>query len=275
MPQIEATETAYLDLLKKCLTAEIYDESAWGVVGSRTPNKLKRWVYHWLRDHQLAWVRTSPFSKARRDQGEDWPLFGYTMIGRARLDNIQQSVETILKEGIEGDLIETGVWRGGAVILMRALLKHYNDVERKVWVADSFAGLPKPKARAGGEKIDWDMSHVDYLQVSLEAVKSNFARFGLLDSQVEFLEGWFCDTLPGAPCEKLALLRLDGDLYESTMDALRALYHHVSPGGYVIVDDYLSWPSCREAVDEFRSCGEIREHLVNIDSGGVYWRKDS
>lgn len=84
-----------------------------------------------------------------------------------------------------------------------------------------------------------------YSRHSLEEVQENFRRYNLLDDQVQFLKGWFCDTLPTAPIEKLAVLRLDGDLYESIMDGLNALYDKVSPGGFIIVDDYGDFEPCR------------------------------
>ena len=111
------------------------------------------------------------------------------------------------------------------------------------------------------------------LAVSLEQVQANFARYGLLDEQVRFLPGWFRDTLPTAPIRRLALLRLDGDLYESTWIALESLYPKLSPGGFAIVDDYGAIPACRAAVDEFRAAERITESLIEIDWTGVYWRR--
>ena len=94
----------------------------------------------------------------------------------------------------------------------------------------------------------------------------------MLDDQVKFLKGWFCDTLPTAPIERIALLRMDGDLYSSTMDALKYLYPKVSPGGYVIVDDYNSWAACRQAVNEYRLEHGIHEALIPVDPHAVYWK---
>lgn len=277
----------YLDLLKKCLCASIYDESAWStVIGPRRAN-INKWnpfevipsaAMHYflyrLRRRSLLFVRCRPYNAEWREQGRDWPFFGYTMTGRRRLDNVQFCVEDVLARGVPGDLIETGVWRGGSTILMRALLKQHGVADRIVWCADSFEGLPVPTAidvKTQGDNSA-DMSDVDYLAVSLEQVKANFARFGLLDDQVKFLKGWFCDSLPTAPIERIALLRMDGDLYTSTMDALTNLYPKVSPGGYVIVDDYNSWPACKSAVDEYRQRHGIVAELVKIDVAAVYWQ---
>lgn len=194
------------------------------------------------------------------------------MIGLKRLDQLQHAVETVLADRIPGDLIETGVWRGGACIFMRAILAAYGETSRTVWLADSFQGLPPPDAGAfpADDGVDW--SHVDELAIPLEQVQANFRRYGLLDEHVRFLAGWFRDTLPTAPVEQLAILRLDGDLYESTMIALDSLYPKLSPGGFVIVDDY-AVPPCRQAVDDFRRSHGISEPLGQVDWTGAHWRK--
>jgi hypothetical protein len=197
------------------------------------------------------------------------------MVGHRRLDNVQACLEDVISRGVPGDLVETGVWRGGTTILMRALLKQHGVTDRLIWCADSFEGMPVPNMLDNEAQKRCDFSDRDYLAVSLEAVKANFARFGLLDEQVRFLKGWFCDTLPTAPIERIALLRLDADLYSSTMDALTNLGHKVSPGGYVIVDDYHSWPACRQAVDEYRQRSGIRSKIMPIDQHAVYWQAGS
>jgi hypothetical protein len=109
--------------------------------------------------------------------------------------------------------------------------------------------------------------------VSLDEVKANFEHYGLLDDGVRFLEGWFSDTLPGAPIDRVAVLRVDGDLYESTMDALVNLEPKVSAGGYVIIDDYNGLEACRTAVDEYRKERGIDDTIEEIDWTGVWWRK--
>ncbi|MGE3808459.1 MAG: TylF/MycF/NovP-related O-methyltransferase, partial [Gemmataceae bacterium] len=228
-----------------------------------------RWLLRLLRRRSLGVVMQRPFDPVARHEGRDWPLFGYTMVGHHRLDNIQYCIEQILRDDIPGDLIETGAWRGGATIFMRAVLAQHQVRDRIVWVADSFEGLPKPKSPTDG----WDLSGTSCLKIPLEQVQDNFRRFGLLDDQVRFLKGWFCDTLPGAPIQQLALLRLDGDLYHSTQDALEALYHRVAPGGFVIVDDYFAWPSCRRAVQDFLAKHQLQVDICRIDWTGVFWRK--
>ncbi len=191
------------------------------------------------------------------------------MAGHRRIENVQHCIENVITNGVPGDFIETGVWRGGMTIFMRGVLKAYGITDRTVWVADSFEGLPAPANEADG----WDLSDVRYLKVSLEQVQENFRKFGLLDEHVKFLKGWFKDTLPVAPITRLAILRLDGDMYSSTMDALRSLYDKVSSGGYVIVDDYHSWPSCKQAVTDFLAEKKLSPIIQTIDWTGAFWQK--
>ena len=150
------------------------------------------------------------------------------------------------------------------------ILKLVSD--RCVWVADSFEGLPPPTPDKYPADRGDNSHEYRELAISLEQVQANFAKYALLDGQVRFLKGWFKDTLPGAPIDLLAVVRLDGDLYESTMDALNALYHKVSPGGYIIVDDFIL-PKCRAAIADFRRAHGISENIIDIDGAGVFWRK--
>ena len=273
----------YLDLLKKALTAELYDESAWSVIPG--PRKLDirhpslflrdamRNAFLWLgRKQGLTYVQCRPFLAEKREIGKDWPMFGYSMIGLKRMDNIWECIDSVFRDDVKGDFIETGVWRGGSCIFMRAILGTYGDTGRCVWAADSFEGLPKPDAPASGLLDQQDLSENQYLKVSLEEVQRNFRRFGLLDGQVRFIKGWFKDTLGCAPIDRLAILRLDGDLYESTMDAIRPLYPKVSPGGFVIVDDYYTWEGCRKAIDEYRQEFNITAKIHEIDGSAIFWR---
>lgn len=195
------------------------------------------------------------------------------MIGMQRLTDLQHCVETVLAENIPGDLIECGVWRGGASILMRAVLAAYQDETRCVWLADSFAGLPRPDP-ANYKADKWLKLSLAgaMLAVPETEVRANFQRYGLLDDQVRFLAGWFKDTLHDAPVDRLAVLRLDGDLYESTIQALDALYPRLSPGGFCIIDDY-HIKACRQAVADYRAKHGISEEIVDLDGCGARWRK--
>lgn len=195
------------------------------------------------------------------------------MIGLHRLNNLQYCLEQILASRVPGDVIECGVWRGGAAIFLRGLLKAHGVTERCVWLADSFCGLPAPNADKYPADREMTLHLANYLAVPLAQVRENFSRYGLLDDQVRFVEGWFRDTLPALNNQTWSLMRLDGDMYESTMDALVNLYPNLSPGGFVIIDDYSDIPACRQAVHDFRERYCINDEIQLIDWSGAFWQK--
>jgi Macrocin-O-methyltransferase (TylF) len=246
----------YLDLLKRTLTNSIYEDASFGRSGPMQPI-----------------IQTMPFRAEHRAEGLDWPVVAHTMVGLQRLNNLQYCVETVLSENIPGDLIECGVWRGGCTIFMRGILAAHSDISRSVWVADSFSGLPPPNPSKYPDDAGLNFHTYKYLAVNLDTVRENFRRYDLLDERVKFLPGWFKDTLKDAAIPELAVLRVDGDLYESTMDVLSNLYARLVPGGFVIVDDYNDIPACRQAVTDFRETNKITETIVPIDWTGIYWRK--
>ena len=266
----------YLDLMKKCLTYYLWGETTAPfdmTVAHPLINKLfVRPVVNLLQKFGMQIIRELPYDPVKRAEGRDWPPLADTMIGLKRLDNLQFCVESVIKNNIPGDVIETGVWRGGGSIFMRAVLRAYAVTDKTVWVADSFQGLPPPDV----EKYPQDKGDIHheirFLAVSCEQVKANFAKYGLLDDQVRFLEGWFKDTLPTAPIDKLSVIRLDGDMYESTMDGFNNLYPKLSVGGYVIVDDYVL-TGCRKAVHDYRVAHAITEEIIDIDGTGAYWQR--
>ncbi len=267
----------YLDLMKQCLTRSLFPEAMRpaATIPSLRGQPVARAVHSLFRPvfGALGLELARPFSAQERAEGRDWPLDAETMIGLARLQNLQDCVTDVLRKAVPGDLIETGVWRGGACIFMRAILKVYGILDRTVWVADSFEGLPRPDGRYAPDAADRHWRCADVLAVSLDKVKSNFERYGLLDGQVGFLKGWFNETLPAAPIRQISVLRLDGDMYASTMDALNALYPRLSPGGYAIVDDYGAVPACRRAVDDYRREHGIGDPLQGVDWTGVFWKR--
>lgn len=219
-------------------------------------------------------VKTGELNTDVREQGDDWPIVGETMIGRRRLHNIRQCVETVVSECVQGDLVEAGVWRGGAGIYMRALLETLGDSERLVWMADSFEGLPPPSIGGAPEDEGNNWWELTPLKVSLEEVEDNFRKYGLLDDRVRFLKGWFEHTLARSTIGRIAVLRADGDMYSSTWSTLTALEPRVSSGGFIIIDDYNGIGQAKMAVDRYRDQHSISAELVRIDWTGVYWRKD-
>jgi O-methyltransferase len=212
------------------------------------------------------------FDPELRREGKDWPSQALSMIGEKRMDNLRRCVEGVIADRVPGDLIETGVWRGGATIFMRGVLAAHGVTDRTVWVADSFEGLPPPNAEKYPADAGLNLHLFNSYAPTEQQVRHNFECYGLLDGQVRFLRGFFSESLPKAPIERLAVLRLDGDLYESTIDALGNLYDKLSPGGYLIVDDY-NIPACVQAVTDFRAAQGIAAPIEAIDDCGVFWRK--
>jgi hypothetical protein len=240
VPSYDLLRDMYLDLLKKSLT---------GMIAESPPLDTP-----WMPSGR-------PYDASLRALGVDWPSVGETMIGLTRLENIQECVEAVVRDGVPGDLLEAGVWRGGACIFMKALLEvtgqHFT---RKVWVADSFQGLHRHAEGHGA------------LAVPMEEVQRNFRKYGLLDDQVRFIPGWFHESLPG-PVGKLAVLRLDGDQYVAQRAVLDHLYPLLSPGGYVIIDDYPGIEETRQAVDEYRAQQGIMTPVQQAMAAG-WWQKE-
>ncbi len=238
----------YLDLLVKCLSNLIYG-----------PPPSDPWNDGLFR----------PDAKPGRDRHSP----AHTMVGILRLRNVRELAQRALDLGVSGDFIETGVWRGGCCILLRGVLAANEVTDRKVYVADSFEGVPPPKSYLYPQDTGDTLHTVPELAVSMEEVKANFGRYELLDDQVVFVKGFFSDTLPKLHAGPFALMRLDGDLYESTYVALDSLYPKLSPGGFVIIDDYGGIAQCRQAVTDYRARFKIDAVLHEVDWTAVYWQK--
>lgn len=265
----------YLYIMKHALTASLYPESAWKLLAADKQgglrSKIRNTIIRLLKNRSFLLVKTLPFDRASRESGEDWPMFGFSMIGHKRLDNIADCLQSVVTNRVPGDFVECGVWRGGASIFARAVLNEIGARDRTVWLADSFEGMPVRKEK---DFSDPALETNLYLKVSVEQVRENFERFGLLDSNVKFIKGWFCDTLAKSEIKSIGVLRLDGDYYSSTMDALNALYDRVSDGGYVIVDDYNAFASCKTAIHDFCTQRGIAPNFVPIDRHAIYWQKE-
>jgi O-methyltransferase len=239
----------YVDLLVRCVVDGIYGDPMPG-----------------------PWRAGNKFDRGERKPGTLGPSTAHTMVGVDRANNVRELVQKALDENIPGDFIETGVWRGGCCILMRGILAANGVTSRKVYVADSFEGVPPPKPDLYPADRDSTLHRAPELAVPLDVVKANFDRYGLLDDQVFFVPGFFSDTLPSLKSGPFALIRLDGDLYESTYLALQHLHPKVSRGGFVIIDDFGIAPACRQAVFEYRAQHKIDSPIHQVDRSGVWWR---
>ena len=256
----------YLDLLIGALTHTVYA----GVDVIEVPEHVQKGFAKAIAAAGEGWMLWDP--ERARAEGRDWPKYAQTMVGLDRMRNVRWCAEQVLQDDVPGDLIEAGVWRGGVGILMRGVLAAYGVDDRAVWVADSFEGLPAPQPdRYPADRGDRSYEQ-EPLAASLEEVQENFRRYGLLDDQVRFVEGWFRDTLPGLRDRRWSVVRLDGDMYESTADSLRNLYDGLSVGGFLIVDDF-ALPQCRQAVEDFRADRGIDDPIEHVDWTGAFWRK--
>lgn len=214
-------------------------------------------------------LKLDGYQKQQRQVGMDWPVDAMTMIGDTRMKNIQVLLTDVVEKNIDGDFIECGVWRGGACIFARAVLNELRST-KKVYVADSFCGFPQPK-------LNWDKGatflSAPELKVSEAIVRDNFKKYGYLDDGVVFVKGYFEDSLQNLK-GKFAIIRADGDLFESTINILEYLYPRLSIGGYIIIDDYHAMECCKAAVTQYRQMFEIHESIQEIDGVGVYWQKE-
>jgi len=294
----------YLDMVKRAVSNILYQDDPL--------------IFY---DHSQSPLLASGFDLSRRAMGEDAPTEAQTMIGLRRLDNISLCVERVLADNVPGDLVEAGVFRGGAAVFMRAALKAHGVTDRRVFACDTFTPIsPKrpnwfltPIAQGLGaipskrwrrwlflflqnhlsdatsfppcedpaedmiEFVMWYLRNPAAIPTaggaSLPEVQSLFARYGLLDDQVVFVQGFFADAIPKAPLDRASVIRLDGDTYESTRDAISLLYPKLSPGGFCIIDDYHAYADCRRAVDEYRNEHVITDEIIRIDNLAVYWRR--
>jgi hypothetical protein len=270
------SDTRYLDLMKKAITNTLYIEHPVSLemfnyirpLYKQVPIML---VTQFIKRFGLSLCLNRYVNERDRKDGRMLREYADTLIGIKGLDNIQYCIEEVLKNNIEGDLIETGVWRGGACIFMKAMLMAYGS-NRKVYVADSFEGLPKPHSKYPADKgsIYYKCKN---LIVSQEEVERNFEKYGLLDNNVVFIKGWFSKTLPTLKIDKLSILRIDCDMYGSTTEVLNTLYDKLSIGGFCIVDDYSSLPECKKAVDDYIRQKQLRVTIHEVDWTRIYWRK--
>ncbi len=237
---------AYIDLTKRSITNYPY-------LGGDASFENFRCVVHYDLD-QSRW-KIDPLARP------------FTLLNKGQLDLIEQAVLEVEKQGVPGNLLEAGVWRGGAIILMRALIGAYNIGNRKVFAADSFAGIPL-NTRAVNDPVDqWK----DRWAASLDEVGGNLDRFGLLDDKIRFVVGNFSDSLKHLADERFALIRLDSDSYDSVETSLDYLYPLLSKGGITIIDDW-HLPGCRMAVMDYRVRHGIKGEIKEAH-GNAYWVK--
>jgi hypothetical protein len=252
----ERSRLAYFEVLKAMLSGSAFGSSEKSV---ETANNYKRKL------------NARPLNTNSRQMGLDWTYLGSTMVGLTRLQNILFVIQNVIKNNVPGDFVETGVWRGGASIFAQGIIQAYHQ-NRRVFVCDSFSGLPPGNAAIHPKDIGWDNS--PYLEVSAEMVASNFKNFELLQDNVIFVKGFFKNSMPALASlvNRIGVLRFDGDMYESAADVFYNLYDKIPVGGYIIMDDWYGFPSSNAVLDFFQ-VHNCAENLVRIDSASAYFVK--
>jgi hypothetical protein len=215
---------------------------------------------------------------------------GNTMVPFENLASLFDQVEFLERNGIEGDFVECGVWKGGSVGVMASANMKFGNKRRALHLFDSFDDICEPDPKVDGERAIADVKHygkknLDELNGALSPIKGIYESFGghgtieackeLLLGQVrydenyiKFYPGWFQNTFPihAQEIEKIAILRLDSDWYASTKICLEYFYDKVVNGGFIIIDDYGAYEGCKKAVDEFLDSRNIHKYLINASS---------
>ena len=274
--QVSPAARLYLDLLKKCLTREIFDDDDFDVVprAGSLRGLAARGALKVLAARDLRLVRRGQTDPEDKLEGLGRPAKAETMMGSRRLDFLERAVLRIVSEGVEGDFFEAGCWRGGAAIFLLGALKALGQGERLVWAADSFDGYPEPnEASSAVDRLLW--SRRDYFAVTRAEFERNVARYGVGGEGLRVVEGYFDRSLPEAGVGRLAMIRIDVDGYEGVRAVLDVLYPKLSPGGFVLVDE-LEVPGCKRAIEEHFARSGRREEISPIPQRrpkAAYWRK--
>lgn len=244
------------------------------------PGSVRARLRRWLRDLRQA----DPPGASRADRAIVRRVARFTMTGRPRTYALLDAVRRIVEGRVPGALVECGVWRGGSVLAMLLKLRELGVADRDVYLYDTFEGMTAPtgadtsayeppalstwrRAAAAGERA-WSQLF-DPGVFSEQQVRELLAASGYPMARLHFVRGPVESTLPGRAPERIALLRLDTDWYESTRHELEHLYPRLAPGGVLIVDDYGHWDGCRRAVDEyFAQPGVAAPRLEPIDYTG-------
>ncbi len=271
--QVERATARYLKVVKSALLNEHYLENEVRLEALSSSVPAERKAADKLRDpvrqdtesyRRFARQRLGPAGPELHTANSFLP---YTAMGRTQLDHLQRCLDTIRADAVPGDLIECGTGRGGGAIFMRAYLDAWELPDRRVFVADRFRSSPEPDAApsmpAGG---------IAGFHADLNIVRDGFARFDLLDDRVRFLEGTMSATLPDAPLDEIALIRVGPGIGGETRAVLDRLYDRLAVGGYVVIDQR-SHGLVREQVEAFRSARGVAAPIQRIDDFAIVWRK--
>jgi len=199
---------------------------------------------------------------------------GYSMLSTVRLLTLYQLVKDVQQQGLLGDIVECGVGNGGAsAIMARSYLDAGGNHERSIWVFDSFEGLPPPSERDGQMVSQYYFK--GFSKGNLDKVRFIFNKLSVPFDHVKVVTGWVEDTLPKNNLKQVALLHIDTNWYESVKAALDNIYDKVVVGGFIIVDDFLFFNGCRDAVLDFLKERGIEDkvRINKVDRSAVYFQK--
>ena len=245
-PSMDLIRSSYIDLLKRSITN--YHQ-----LGGEASFEKFRISSHYDVPH-------GRWKIGRRAQ----PV---TLLTKSQLDLVETAVLMVEDQRVPGDFLEAGIWRGGVIVLMRALLDAYGIKDRRIFAADSFAGIPK-NVRVVDDPVDqWS----DRWIAPLGEVRQNIERYGLLDDRIRFIPGFFADSLKQLAGETFALVRLDSDSYDSVEISLEYLYPLMPKGAVMIIDDW-HLVGCRQAVEAYRAKHGIEDPILEQE-GNAYWVK--
>ena len=233
-------------------------------------------AFHGLYYRQLLGVLADNLHPSRPDSFFDalrtlrliHSLRDYTAVLPTRLGTLHRLARDIDQHSVRGDVVECGVYNGGSAALMASVCTR-SPMDRKIWLFDSFEGLPQPTER-DGEKA---RGCIWWCHGDLAKVRTIFDKLRISDSGVHIVKGWFRNTFPGVDIGEIALLHIDADWYDSVRLCFERFYENVQPGGYIVIDDYGHWEGCRRATDEFLKERSIEVKLTRVDYTGRYFRK--
>lgn len=205
----------------------------------------------------------------------------YSMTSMERLYGVYTAINYIVDRRISGDIVECGVWRGGSMMMAALTLRHRGDLDRRIFLFDTFEGMARPSAGdhkfegpSEGDVMDrWTRSRrgdggVDWNRASLRDVEEALGGTRYPGERLEFVKGPVEETLPSRAPERIAVLRLDTDFYSSTRHELQTLFPRLVSQGILMVDDYGTWAGSAQAVDEYFDEQGPRPYFSRMDAGG-------
>lgn len=201
----------------------------------------------------------------------------FTMTGPERVVSLIRAVDYLVKHEIEGSIVECGVWKGGSIMaILKSLIKN-NSFDREIYLYDTFDGMPMPSdmdLSFDGKSAEEQLTNSNkddslvWAYAPFEQVKKNIFSIKYPRDKIKFVIGKVEVTIPKVMPDKIALLRLDTDWYESTKHELKHLFPRLANGGVLIIDDYGHWQGCRKAVEEYIAENNVKIFLSRVDYTG-------